>query len=137
MSRKLNILVLEDEAYRRELIEPLLDGHEICWANTSNQALDILERERFDLILLDHDLSASTCGCPIAIRLANSECLNHKTKVVVHSINPMGINSMMRLLNNLVTRIPVFSLPDSLPNVLSTLLALPDTTLPIRAYRMR
>jgi CheY-like chemotaxis protein len=123
MSRRLNILVLEDEAYRRDLIEPLLDGHEIYWAGTSNQAMDVLERERFDLILLDHDLSARTCGCPIASRLANSECLNHKTKVVAHSINPMGINRMMRLLKNLATRIPVFSLPDLLPNVLSMLLA--------------
>ena len=123
MKRQLTILVLEDEAYRRELIEPLLDGHCIYWAATADEALGILERKRFDLILLDHDLSAKTCGCQIASRLAKRDCLNHKAKVVVHSINPSGIKRMMRLLNNLATRIPVFSLPELLPNVLSTLVA--------------
>jgi CheY-like chemotaxis protein len=120
---QLTILVLEDEAYRRELIEPLLNGHEINWASTSDEALELLEQQQFDLILLDHDLSKRTCGCAIASRLAQKECLNHGTKVVVHSINPTGIKKMMRLLNNLATRIPVFSLPEALPNVLSGLLA--------------
>ena len=120
---QLLVLVLEDEAYRRELIEPLLNGHEIYWASTSNEALDLLEEKQFDLILLDHDLSKKTCGCAIASRLSERDCLNHKTKVVVHSINPSGIERMMRLLNNLATRIPVFSLPEALPNVLSTLVA--------------
>jgi CheY-like chemotaxis protein len=125
MSRQghLKVLVLEDEAYRRELIEPLLNGHQIYWASTSDEALALLEQVQFDLILLDHDLSKRTCGCAIASRLSKADCLNHKTKVVVHSINPSGIERMMRLLNNLATRIPVFSLPEALPNVLSSLLA--------------
>lgn len=118
---QLKILVLEDEAYRRELIEPLLVEHEIYWASNANEALALLEQERFDLILLDHDLSARTCGCKVASRLAQNDCLNHNSKVVVHSINPAGIERMMRLLNNIPVRIPVFSLPEALPAVLATL----------------
>jgi CheY-like chemotaxis protein len=117
----LTILVLEDEAYRRELIEPLLDGHLSYWASNSHQAMELLDRVKFDLILLDHDLSKNTCGCKVASRLANHDCLNHKTKVVVHSINPSGIEKMMRLLNHIPIRIPVFCLPDALPELLSAL----------------
>ncbi|MEW6733353.1 MAG: cyclic-phosphate processing receiver domain-containing protein [Acidobacteriota bacterium] len=118
---QLKILVLEDEAYRRELIEPIIEGHQIYWASNADEALAVLENERFDLILLDHDLSARTCGCQVASRLAQRECLNHNTKVVVHSINPNGIKRMMRLLNNLPLRIPVFSLPEVLPELLLSL----------------
>src|SRR6185369_12983274 len=97
----LKILVLEDENYRRELIEPILDGHKIYWAANSSEALALLDIELFDLILLDHDLAHNTCGCKVASRLANHSCLNHKTKVVVHSINPAGIKRMMKLLKNI------------------------------------
>jgi CheY-like chemotaxis protein len=117
----LKVLVLEDEAYRRELIEPLLSDHKIYWASNSIEALELLDIEIFDLILLDHDLAANTCGCKVANRLANRKCLNHNTKVVVHSINPAGIKKMMRLLKNIPIQIPVFCLPEALPDVLSTL----------------
>jgi CheY-like chemotaxis protein len=117
----LKVLVLEDEAYRRELIEPLLSEHKIYWAKDATEALALLDIELFDLILLDHDLAANTCGCKVASRLANHTCLNHKTKVVVHSINPAGIKRMMKLLKNIPIRIPVFCLPEALPEVLSAL----------------
>lgn len=121
MRQPFKILVLEDEAYRRELIEPLLEGHKIYWARNADDALALLDCVHFDLILLDHDLAEHTCGCKVASRLAKTDCLNHNTKVVVHSINPSGIKRMMRLLKNIPIRIPVFSLPEALPDVLSAL----------------
>lgn len=118
---ELKVLVLEDESYRRELIQPLLDNHQVSWAKNSVEALKFLDLEKFDLILLDHDLADNTCGCSVASRLADPLCLNHKTKVVVHSINPIGIKRMMKLLSNMPVRIPVFSLPEDLPQVLMDL----------------
>lgn len=119
----LKVLVLEDEAYRRELIEPLLEGHKIYWAKDALEALELVDIIKFNLILLDYDLANRTNGSTVASRLASKECLNHNTKMVIHSINPGGIKKMMRLLKNLPIRIPVFSLPEALPNVLSALIS--------------
>ena len=41
--------------------------------------------------------------------------------MVIHSINPSGIKKMMRMLKNIPLRIPVFSLPEFLPNIISGL----------------
>ncbi|MBK7994365.1 MAG: response regulator [Blastocatellia bacterium] len=127
MNKKpLKVLVLEDEAYRREMIEPLLEEQKIYWAKDSTEALEMLDIVKFDLILLDHDLANHSCGCAVATRLANKSCLNYGTKIVVHSINTSGIKRMMRLLKNIPIRIPVFSLPESLPEVISSLTLSPS-----------
>lgn len=115
----LKVLVLEDEAYRRELIEPLLEGHQVNWAKDATEALGLVDLIKFDLILLDYDLANRTNGSIVASRLANQLCLNYNTKIVIHSINPSGIKKMMKLLKNIPLRIPVFSLPEILPSVLS------------------
>lgn len=120
----LKVLVLEDEEYRRELIEPLLEGQKIYWAKDAIEALEFIDLMKFDLILLDYDLANRTNGGIVASRLANQECLNHGANIVIHSINPSGIKKMMRLLKNIPLRIPVFSLPEFLPNIISNL-ALP------------
>lgn len=119
----LKVLVLEDEAYRRELIEPLLENHKIYWAKDATEALELVDIIKFNLILLDYDLANRTNGSTVASRLAKNDCLNHNTKMVIHSINPSGIEKMMRLLKNLPIRIPVFSLPEALPSVLSALVS--------------
>lgn len=116
----LKVLVFEDEAYRRELIEPLLVGHKVYWVNDAKEGLELIDKIKFNLILLDYDLANRTNGSIVASRLANPTCLNQNTRIVIHSINPSGIEKMMRLLKNIPLRIPVFSLPEALPNILAT-----------------
>lgn len=116
----LKVFVLEDEAYRRELIEPLLEGHKVYWAKDAIEALTLVDKIKFNLILLDYDLANRTNGSTVASRLANRNCLNHTTRIVIHSINPSGIEKMMKLLKNIPLHIPVFSLPEALPSVLLT-----------------
>lgn len=120
MKQPLVILVLEDEKYRQIMIEPLLREHYSYWAKTANEALALLESRRFDLILLDHDLGKRACGCVIANHLAQENCLNHKTNIIVHSVNPKGIKRMMKILNQSPSQVPVFSLPTILPDLLLT-----------------
>ncbi len=117
----LKVLVLEDEDYRRELIEPLLEGQKIYWAKDAAEALEFIDLIKFNLILLDYDLANRTNGGMVASRLANPECLNHGSNMVIHSINPSGIKKMMRMLKNIPLRIPVFSLPEFLPSIISNL----------------
>lgn len=114
----LKVLVLEDEAYRRELIEPLLKGHKVYWVKDATRAIKLIDLIKFNLILLDYDLANRTNGSTVASRLASQDCLNQNTKIVIHSINPSGIEKMMRLLKYSPLRIPVFSLPEVLPSVL-------------------
>lgn len=116
----LKVLVLEDETYRRELIEPLLEHHKVYWVKDATAALELVDLIKFNLILLDYDLANHTKGSTVASRLANPTCLNQNTKIVIHSINPSGIEKMMKMLKNIPLRIPVFNLPEALPNVLLT-----------------
>lgn len=50
------ILIVEDEAWNREWLARLLrrKGYNVALAESGQEALDALERQPFDLILLDH-----------------------------------------------------------------------------------
>jgi PAS domain S-box-containing protein len=53
--RKLRILVAEDNSVNQRLASRLLEreGHSVTIAGSGQEALDLLERQRFDLILMD------------------------------------------------------------------------------------
>ena len=54
-SRRLRVLLAEDNPVNQHLAVTLLEdrGHTVVVANDGREALDILERESFDLILMD------------------------------------------------------------------------------------
>jgi len=54
-SRSLRILVAEDNVVNQKLAQRLLQkrGHTVRVANNGKEALDLLERESFDLVLMD------------------------------------------------------------------------------------
>ena len=57
MPAKERILVVDDDACVCEAIATVLDRHyEVSCAHTGSAAIDVICRERFDLVLLDHAL---------------------------------------------------------------------------------
>jgi DNA-binding NtrC family response regulator len=65
------ILVVEDEQLMRSIIVQLLrsDGYEVIEANTAAGALDIFEREKIDLAILDLNLSGGGSGLDLLGRI--------------------------------------------------------------------
>jgi two-component system sensor histidine kinase RpfC len=57
-ARKLRVLVADDNPTNREVIGKILErgGHSVVLANDGEQALDALERERPDIVLLDRNM---------------------------------------------------------------------------------
>lgn len=55
-SRPLRILVVDDDAHMRNVVTRLLarEGHAVVHASNGAEALEHVERERFDLLLTDH-----------------------------------------------------------------------------------
>ncbi len=57
-ARKLNILVADDNSTNREVIGKILErgGHRVTLVNDGEQALDAIERQRPDIVLLDRNM---------------------------------------------------------------------------------
>jgi two-component system sensor histidine kinase RpfC len=57
-ARKLQVLVADDNPTNREVIGKILErgGHAVTLVNDGEQALDAVERERFDIVLLDRNM---------------------------------------------------------------------------------
>jgi DNA-binding NtrC family response regulator len=79
------VLVVQEEALVRDVLVRLLrhEGHRVDAAPTAEQALEQLRRERFDLVLLDLDLSP---GCGFLI-LASVRALQAHAGVVVMTVS--------------------------------------------------
>lgn len=58
--RRCRILVAEDNAINRRVIEKILQraGHEAVFAADGDEALDLLDRSRFDIVLMDMNMPA-------------------------------------------------------------------------------
>ena len=54
--RRKRILVVDDEPQMCELVKAMLelDGHIVSTATSASAALDVLERETFDIIITDY-----------------------------------------------------------------------------------
>jgi two-component system, sensor histidine kinase RpfC len=57
-AKKLRVLVADDNPVNREVISKILEraGHTVATANDGELALDALERERYDIVLLDRNM---------------------------------------------------------------------------------
>jgi two-component system sensor histidine kinase RpfC len=57
-AKKLRVLVADDNPVNREVISKILEraGHTVATANDGEHALDSLERERYDIVLLDRNM---------------------------------------------------------------------------------
>jgi len=89
----LNILLVEDESINRQVMQGLLKGQKLTVAEDGHSAIGLLNRQRFDVILLDMHLPGAS-GIEICQQLRqNAQSLNHATPIiaVTASITPTDI----------------------------------------------
>lgn len=98
--KDLKIFILEDATYRLQRFKGLFkDCKEIVTvASNVDTAIDILRKERFDILCLDHDLGLDKDNYPItAVRVADTianENLQKEALIIIHSMNYVGVQRM-------------------------------------------
>jgi CheY-like chemotaxis protein len=96
----MKVLVLDDEPYRHQIFQEHLSTEDVRYAWTAVEAVQALLSERFDLVLLDHDLALDDPGDGFEVAQALVETPNRETIVIVHSDNPYGAHRMLQVLRN-------------------------------------
>jgi CheY-like chemotaxis protein len=98
----MKVLFLDDDEFRHVVVRLDLRkiGARLTAVRTVAEALRYLEREKFDLVLLDHDLdgkvmtpSGPGTGFEVAARLPKT--VNRGTRVIVHTLNEAGAKKMV------------------------------------------
>lgn len=103
----MNIFVLDDNYNDRiTWFQTEYKEHNLFYAPNAPMALHILDKQKFDLIFLDHDLDNSwylqsdhylfNTGYQVAKGLLAT--INATTNVIIHSWNPIGADRMLDVL---------------------------------------
>jgi hypothetical protein len=96
----MRILFLDDEKGRVTEFEQRT-GLKVTHVLTRGEFCDALQNQRFDLIMLDHDLgweqdNQGWNGAKAAAMLAGNRLhLGDDTQVIIHSANPIGVANML------------------------------------------
>jgi len=94
-------LLIDDEAHRAQSIANVLPQGLVCiWTNTASFGEEHLRKERFDLLLLDHDLYGidGRTGQDMARIVAETQ-VPENCRVFIHSQNPTGAQAMREILS--------------------------------------
>lgn len=90
--KPLNILLVEDNLFNQLLAVKLIEKqrHAVTVANNGREALDVLERQKFDLVLMDVQMPEMD-GYEAArlIRSSSSRVLNPKVPIIAMTANAM------------------------------------------------
>ncbi len=97
----MRIFILEDNEYRMVKFRRELIGHDIDHADNVSDGIDLVAKNKYDLLFLDHDLGGEemvdsneeNAGYQLAKFIASST-LNKTTMCVIHSCNPAGAKNM-------------------------------------------
>ena len=100
----MKLFILEDSQSRITLFNSWYVDHELTMTDDAMEAIEILKRDKFDVIFLDHDLDQRTfvdssepnTGYTVAKEIPNT--VNVNTQVILHSMNPDGVNNMAAVL---------------------------------------
>ena len=100
----MKILILEDNLERQKQFIMNLVDHNICITDSSKTAIGKLTNEKWDILMLDHDLggqvyveSGENTGFEVAKFLENNKQYM-PTNVIVHTLNPVGAQNIMSCL---------------------------------------
>jgi len=103
----MKIFLLEDSVERLRRFRNVFNIHTITHSASAEEAISLLQIEKFDLICLDHDLTehdtnwiATGNGFEVAEYLGNNETPNNDTLIVVHTMNPLAGDRMMEALKS-------------------------------------
>lgn len=96
----MRIFVLEDNPYRIKSIQRSLIGHMVMMTSNIANAKRILKDNKFDLIMLDHDLDFVTSDRNINGMLIVDYLIEHPhtCPIIVHSLNNLARNKMIERL---------------------------------------
>ncbi len=101
----MRIFILEDSKERHIWFRNKLKDHDIDMVETAAEGVDLIQKNKYDRIFLDHDLGGdfmadsdveSNCGVTVAKALAHS--INKDTQTIIHSWNPVGARKMHEIL---------------------------------------
>lgn len=103
----MRIFLLEDSYERMRRFRSLFRSHSITHSADSEEANEILAKEQFDLICLDHDLNehdndwiASGDGYEVACFLGSNQTPNDSALILIHTMNPSGGDRMVAALKS-------------------------------------
>lgn len=108
----MRILFLDDMEVRHEGINKIITNGKIDHAYTVEEAKFYLNMHKYDLVFLDHDLSASHYGAEVsaiqeetgfdvALFISEMDEDSLPTQVIIHSWNPAGAERMHKQLQGL------------------------------------
>lgn len=100
----MRILILDDDLCRHQAFNRKLIGNDVKNVETSQDAIDALQNESWDLVCLDHDLggkvyvqSGKNTGYEVAQWLFDNP-EKQPERIIIHSYNPVGAKNMKSLL---------------------------------------
>lgn len=93
----LRVLIVEDDDCRMLTFDAVFGGDQMTRATTAADAIDLLWRRPFDLVMLDRDLGPSGIGEDVARTIAE---MSNPPPVFVHSWNPDGARAIHRILHH-------------------------------------
>lgn len=103
----MRILFVDDEQYRMDTFLSNAIGSSVTFAYNADSAIEILKRESFDIIFLDHDLApehyASSHPDDKNGQYLCRKIMEHDIRVpwiIVHSLNPQGAARMIEVLGS-------------------------------------
>jgi CheY-like chemotaxis protein len=104
---KMKVFLLEDSFQRVQKFRQLFKAHSLTHSADAQEANQILAREAFDLICLDHDLTehdndwiASGTGYEVACFLGENQTPNDNALIIIHTMNPPGGDRMSAALSH-------------------------------------
>ncbi|MCP4109157.1 MAG: response regulator [Desulfobacteraceae bacterium] len=79
----LNILLVEDMPFNQELVVAVLNKHDVTVANNGREAVDLLEKRKFDMVLMDIQMPIMDgFEATSIIRDSESDVLDHDVFIV-------------------------------------------------------
>jgi len=108
----MRILILEDDINRIELFKSKLSMHELTFCTRAMEAVNLVTNVKYDLMFLDHDLEGKpyedsdyeNTGYQVAKMIPAT--LNKDTRIIIHSMNPVGAENMKCIIGSSAERIP-------------------------------
>lgn len=109
----MRVLFLDDDEFRHVLVRLDLRrvGARLVAVRTAAEAIRQVKRQKFDLILLDHDLdgqvyvpSGPGTGYEVAEYIPGS--INRDTRVIVHTLNQDGAKKMLEAIGHTAEWVP-------------------------------
>ena len=98
----MKILILEDDKNRIDFFKKHFNRHELIFVDSCRSALNNLYNQKFDIVYVDHDIPSdnpNNNGYKLIKKVVESK-LQKKASFLIHSMNPVGANNMLKTLQH-------------------------------------